>query len=197
MKTISVQDIESAKQKDENAYRRINEYIQIEARRISPKDLDYAHELAQRTLVKLLDGSINTYKAEKRSPDKWLTNVLFSIYKDSKRAKRRKREISINATIPGQDRTYDTILEAIDKRYKSGALTEEEASKFRTELKEILSDKSEETRQTVNLQYMRNMNQEGISATEDIPLGTVKSRVGSAIATLRQKRSKLEKFLAP
>jgi len=185
MSYIKPKDITLAQEKDNDAYRRIYEYISAIARRISPKNLDCTNEIAQKSLVKLLNGAISTYDPSQGDPDKWLTIVVNSVWKDYRRAKRRKKEVSYNNRIGDSEDSYERIIQHIDETSRERPLMQEDAERFEATLEHIFKH-DPEVREAMEEMYVRGMTLEGMSAARnDLPISMIKARLRKGREAMR------------
>jgi RNA polymerase sigma-70 factor (ECF subfamily) len=107
-----------------------------------------------------------------------MTTFLYPVVKNLSIAARRKRERSISE---------QAVPEAV-------AASPPEASDQRAELALALSALPEPHREVLLMRFVDDMSLAEIAGALDIPVGTVKSRLHNAIATLKQDRRAMDYF---
>jgi len=135
-------------------------------------DEQIAQDVLQEVFVKIWHN-IPQYNPEKGRIYTWMINIARNAAIDKLRS---KGEIMKNKIQTGED---------VVNNVQSGMKTEQSTDTIG--LKKIVSELKPEYQTIVNLAYFKGYTLDEISKTLEIPLGTVKTRMRSAINLLRQK----------
>lgn len=130
---------------------------------------EVAEDLLQETFVKIWQN-IHTYDGSRGRLYTWMLSIARNLSIDRTRSKEFNKQ-SKTATL--QDNVYDST-------------PAEEARVTDIGLKKVLSSIPEENARLIDLAYFKGYTQEEIAKILVMPVGTVKTRMRSAIANLRK-----------
>jgi len=134
------------------------------------KSEDTAEEVLQDCLLRVWD-KIKDYDKNKGKLFTWMINIARNLAIDKIRSKEYKSQLKSN--------DIDLNVSLVDKSYDE---------KFKPEyigIKEMLDNLNKDQRSLIDLMYFKGYSQSEISEEFGIPLGTVKTRVRSAMEKLR------------
>jgi len=134
-------------------------------------DEDIAADVLQDSFIKIWKN-IQLYDDSKGKLFTWLLNVCRNTAIDHVRSKASRMTSKIQSD--------DTAVYQIDKNLSSSI------SADTIGLKEVVSKLKEEHRQLISLAYYQGYTQQEISKELNVPLGTVKTRIRSALMQLRE-----------
>ena len=137
------------------------------------KDSGLAEEIAQETFVRAWEHA-STYDPRKGRVDTWLLTIARNLAIDARRVRSRE----VNAS---DDAALLQLASSEPDPEDRGVLADEIRR-----LKRALGELSEEQRRVLLLAAFLGRSGTEISATEAIPLGTVKSRLHAAMVRLRE-----------
>lgn len=112
----------------------------------------------------------------------WITRLTVNIVRDYQR-RRRPDTTSLDAPVSGMDDTAEWSLPSTDPPLDQRLLQQELSAQIQTALLRL----SPEHRAVIILHHLENMPVEEISATLQLPVGTIKSRLARARAELRRR----------
>jgi RNA polymerase sigma-70 factor (ECF subfamily) len=136
------------------------------------KQHEIAQDLTQETFIKVWD-KIDSFNGSSRFST-WLYRVSYNVFVDYKRLK--KLEM---VTIE------DSELEFIPERFDA---TDNISSRLQYEsIRKNVEKLSEKNKEVILLHYEEDLSYNEISEIINIPIGTVKSRINSALSELRSK----------
>jgi RNA polymerase sigma-70 factor (ECF subfamily) len=140
-----------------------------------------ADDVFQDTFLQVHE-SLSTFDTSRRLKP-WLFTVAANKGRDALRKRKRRRAMSLDAEIGGDDGAKFVDLLEIDLPGPDTRLDDEERSKMVQRAIETLSPK---LREVLLLAYFQRLSYQQIADMFDIPLGTVKSRLHSAVAGFGQ-----------
>ena len=145
------------------------------------KNKEIAEDLTQETFMKIWTNSLEKFNGKSRILT-WLYRISYNVFLDHIK----KQKISINSTDNyclddriGYNSTSDLVL--MNKK----------DTIFLSQSIKVLSDKQKEI---IILHYQQELSIKEIAIMLDIPKGTVKSRLNSALSQLRTKKELLEDY---
>lgn len=147
---------------------------------LTKKDSSEADEITQITLMKLIRNGADNYDLNKGASP-WLKTIVHNTYIDIIRANERKRAVSLDREInkDSESTTFkDWLDNSPDNKYLQKTIREE----IMTGAYQTLSSTY---KQIIELAHLRGMKYQEIADELKIPLGTVKSRLNSAVKKLR------------
>lgn len=142
----------------------------VESQPSSPSDRENAEDVLQEVFVKIW-RNISSYDKSKGKLYTWLLNIARNLAIDSLRVKDHK--------IKSQIRNIDNSVNSINKQYNTSIHPDHIG------LKELVDKMKPEYKLLIDKLYFEGYTQEEAAEELNIPLGTVKTRVRSAIAQLR------------
>ncbi|MBS1913118.1 MAG: sigma-70 family RNA polymerase sigma factor [Bacteroidetes bacterium] len=132
---------------------------------------DLAEDALQETLVKVW-GNFESYDPEKGRLFTWLVRVARNIALDIFKSK------GYRNTLKNQE--LESLVDVVDRQSSAGDDSD------RIGLREIVLALKPEQQEVIDLIYFRGYTQDEASKELGIPLGTVKTRVRSALLTIRK-----------
>jgi len=144
-------------------------------------DASAADDVFQDTFLQVHE-SLSTFDTSRRLKP-WLFTVAANKGRDALRKQKRRRTVSLSAEIKGGEGTQFVDLFEIDLPGPEAALDDEERSRMVQRAIDTLSPK---LREVLLLAYFQRLSYQQIADMFDIPLGTVKSRLHSAVAGFAQ-----------
>ncbi len=137
----------------------------------SPSDRENAEDVLQEVFVKIW-RNISSYDRTKGKLYTWLINIARNSAIDSLRVKDHK--------IKSQIRNIDNSVNSINKQYNTSIHPDHIG------LKALVDKMKPEYKLLIDKVYFEGYTQEEVSEELNIPLGTVKTRIRSAIGQLRE-----------
>lgn len=149
------------------------------------KNKELAEDITQETFIRVF-SKINTFKNGKNSFNSWLYSVTLNV---SRNIFRKQKWLSFFSSIDDhEDMKSSTILEEDYEKIEREELLLETINNLTYKLKEVII-----------LKYYNDFSQEEIASILDIPVGTVKSRINSALKKIKKnigENSILEEVLS-
>jgi len=137
-----------------------------------------AEDVFQETFLQV-HQSASTFDLTRRFKP-WLYTIAVNKGRDYHRRNARRKAMSLSATInaSGEGQSFSDLLESdVDQPWEGMMGTED-----RAKVKQLVDDLPEHFREILLLSYYQKMSYTQIAETLEIPLGTVKSRLHSAVA---------------
>ena len=131
-----------------------------------------AEDLLQETFIKIWDNRSH-YDHSKGRLFTWMVAIAQNLSIDYLRSKQNKFDEKINRT--------EDIISEIDKTTHTATQVDHIG------LNRVVTNLKEEQRKLIDLVYFEGFTQEEISKKLNLPLGTIKTRVRSALITLRKE----------
>lgn len=165
---------------DVDAFRQIVERYHDDLMRFLRRlmgDASAADDVFQDTFLQVHE-SLGTFDTSRRLKP-WLFTVAANKGRDALRRQKRRRALSLSAEIGGDDGARFVDLLEVDMPGPETGLDDEERSRMVQRAIDTLSPKLKEV---LLLAYFQRLSYQQIADMFDIPLGTVKSRLHSAVA---------------
>lgn len=131
-----------------------------------------AEDLLQETFIKIWDNR-NNYDHSKGRLYTWMVTIAQNLCIDYLRSKQNKFDEKINNS--------EDIIREVNKTTHASTQVDHIG------LNRVLNKLKEEQRKLIDLVYFEGYTQEEISKKLDMPIGTIKTRVRSALITLRKE----------
>jgi RNA polymerase sigma factor (sigma-70 family) len=135
------------------------------------EDKELAEDILQESFVKIWNN-FTAYSAEKGRLFTWMLNLTRNLTIDHLRSKGYKKQQKIYS----DDKSVNSITDSSDAISRMDALG----------IRKHLSNLKEDEKRIIDLAYFDGFTQDEISKKLGIPLGTVKTRMRTAIIRLRQ-----------
>ena len=137
-----------------------------------------AEDVFQETFLQIHQTAATFDRTRRFKP--WLYTIAVNKGRDYHRRNARRKAMSLSATIDtsGEGQSFADLLEAgVDQPWEGMMGTED-----RAQVKQVVDGLPEHFREILLLSYYQKMSYTQIAETLEIPLGTVKSRLHSAVA---------------
>ena len=141
---------------------------------------DLANDVLQRSFVKIWQN-IDKYDVEKGTFFTWMLNICRNLAIDEYRKWRRKKDKLIQAKEEGVHKSESHQTKGSNESFGSNE-----------DLRLAIQDLPDDQQYVIEQLYLGGLTQRELSKSDDIPLGTIKSRVRLALQKLR---SSLKTFL--
>jgi RNA polymerase sigma-70 factor (ECF subfamily) len=120
---------------------------------------------------------------EQRSLDAWFFTILRHLFLDGRRSAARRRNLSLDASVPGDvEQTYSDLLPGEEE----AALEQLARAETAEQVRRVLDALSYDHKVILTLCDMQALRYEEISQVLDVPVGTVRSRLSRARIAFRR-----------
>jgi RNA polymerase sigma-70 factor (ECF subfamily) len=143
-----------------------------------------AEDLAQDALIRALK-SLNSFRGD-ASPKTWVYRITVNTWKNRVRSEKRRsfwKSLPLHLFSGDDEEEREAPLAADDPPLDAG-LESDETSKA---VQKALLELDEESRSVIVLREIERLSYDDISLALNLPIGTVKSRISRARATLKEK----------
>ena len=141
-------------------------------------DRNLVEDVFQDTFIQLINSLDSFDKSRPLRP--WLFTIAANKAKDTLRKRQRRGALSINAAAEGMEMSFDDMLNVItstDKTPYDDVDKEETARRVRS----VIAELPENSREILILAYFNKFSYKHMADILSIPIGTVKSRLHSAV----------------
>ncbi len=146
------------------------------------------HDLVEDTLQETFSQLyLSRFTYDNNRPlDAWLFKIAANKAKDTLRWSRQRPMVLISHLMQGDDSSLGDILDSLTSASESPAESLEQAE-INEQIRIVIADLPRKLREILTLAYFKQLKYRQIADALDIPLGTVKSRLHTAVARFGQE----------